>query len=391
MTRARAPQFASLPALLAYHMTLEKVYGNDLQETIHKVRAQLEGCLLAASESAVNAEADAVLALLRELPELHSISQRTVHALPPMTPIGEAARALAALAPRMSAAHSRYAELLASATAPLAALAMSDRRAPRAQPPSATWQHLINQAASETSSGAQIPLAAQLQRPLQAVERHAALAQALRKLASADASVLDERGKDRPALDTAVAATMGAAADVATAWATALNRARLAAVQSKLQRSKSGRRSALLAKERTLRLESLDLYAGKQRQCLWLFGDFVLLVRPTRDNKAYDLVFEQALGRTAAESISAEPSRKLGPHAFALRSGKGKRYELEAASETEAQRWIRTINETSGPAGSLAAATSSSSAGTSGWAHDEASGAASETSSGPATPRTPRA
>ena len=68
------------------------------------------------------------------------------------------------------------------------------------------------------------------------------------------------------------------------------------------------------------------------------------------------MIFEQSLGRSQPESISAEPSRKLGPHAFTLRSGKGKKFDLEAASENEAQRWIRTINDTSGPAGSLAVA-----------------------------------
>ena len=264
-------------------MTLEKVYGNDLQETISKVGAQLESCLAAVSDGSMG-EAKAVLALIRALPELHELSQRTVHALPPMTPLGEAAHALAALAPRMSSVHSRYAELLANATGPLAALAANDRRAPRAQPASATWQFLVQQTASETSSGASIPLATQVQRPLRAVERHATLARALRRLADVDPTALDAPS-DRAALDTAVTATVGAAADVATAWASALNRARLAAVHGKLTRSKSGRRSTLLAKERTLRLESLDLYSGKQRMCLWLFGDFVLLVRPTRDNK----------------------------------------------------------------------------------------------------------
>ena len=97
--------------------------------------------------------------------------------------------------------------------------------------------------------------------------------------------------------------------------------------------------------------------------------------------QAYDLIFEQSLGLSQLESISAEPSRKLGPHAFTLRSGKGKKFDLEAASEGEAQRWIRTINDTSGPAGVLASNVDGSS---------HSGDTPSEPSSGPSTPRTPR-
>lgn len=330
--------FSSLPALLAYFVTLEKGYADDLQETMHKVKQQLEGCL---EQDLSVSEGTAILELFRVLPELHDLARKCVHLLPPMTPIGSAARVLASLADSMNVAHCRFASLLATTSAPLAALAANERRAPRAQPPSATWQHLVAQAASMTKSGARVPLAAQLQRPLKAVERHAAMARALRRY-SVKSGVVDE--STLIALDTAVTATAASTADVSAAWAASLGRARLAAVFDKLSRSKSGRRSGLLQHDRTLRQESLDIYIGKTRHCFWLFSDFLLLVRPTRDNKSYDLVWEQELG-PSCEPVSAEASKKLGPNAFVLRCGKTKKFDMEAASDVEAQRWIVAINK----------------------------------------------
>jgi hypothetical protein len=335
---AEERDFSSLPALLAYFVTLEKGYADDLQETMHKVKQQLEGCL---EQDLSVGEGTAILELFRALPELHDLARKCVHLLPPMTPIGSAARVLASLSEPMNNAHCRFASLLAITSAPLAALAANERRAPRAQPPSATWQHLVAQAASMTKSGARVPLAAQLQRPLKAVERHASMARALRRYA-VKSGVVDE--STLIALDTAVTATAASAADVSAAWAAALGRARLAAVFDKLSRSKSGRRSGLLQHDRTLRQESLDIYIGKTRHCFWLFSDFLLLVRPTRDNKSYDLVWEQELG-PACEPVSAEASKKLGPNAFVLRCGKTKKFEMETASDVEAQRWIAAINK----------------------------------------------
>jgi hypothetical protein len=331
--------FSSLPALLAYFVTLEKAYADDVQETMHKTKQQLEGCL---EHDLSVTEGSQILDLLRALPELHDMARRCVHALQPMTPIGAAARVLTSLADGMNTAHCRYASLLAATSAPLASLAGNERRAPRAQPPSATWQYLVAQAATVTKSGARVPLAAQLQRPLKAVDRHATMARALRRYAAKN-SVVDE--STLLSIENAVAATAAGAADVAAAWASSLGRARLAAVFDKLSRSKSGRRSGLLLHERTLRMEGLDMYIGKTRHCLWLFSDFLLLVRPTKDNKSYDLVWEQELGFSGSDPVVAEAGKKLGAHAFVLRCGKGKRFDMETASDVEAQRWIAAINK----------------------------------------------
>lgn len=99
---------------------------------------------------------------------------------------------------------------------------------------------------------------------------------------------------------------------------------------------------ALLASQRTLRLEGLDLYLGKARHCLWLFSDFLLLARPTRDNKAFDLIYEQQI--TPHDGVAASRSKK-GSHAFVLHAnGRKKAFELETASELETQRWIDALN-----------------------------------------------
>jgi hypothetical protein len=54
-------------------VTLEKGYADDLQETMHKVKQQLEGCL---EQDLSVGEGTAILELFRALPELHDLARQ---------------------------------------------------------------------------------------------------------------------------------------------------------------------------------------------------------------------------------------------------------------------------------------------------------------------------